>query len=539
MNRCASLSYLAVFCLLCLGLTACSAGVTSTPTSDPLSPDAKPPAKTGPQGSTVTLASLISNNTSACPATGALPAWCQHAFTGQADTRSGVITPQFDPPAGNVSTEDLHGYLANGAQTKIFANFMLGFCTTTTSTYCNNNVQTGYSSKDANTVDAQATDLMQRHFNGAVMSWEGAGTKEDAATLLFQTWADQHACSGSNCPLSYLIMYNGASMAYNVKSTGIPGTSGASCSGLSGSSYESCVIAHIRNDMCYMNGAHWGNPAYQKAGGQPILQIFPDEGVIPSTGPAPSWADVWMQIETWNSNLPQNCGVAPYNANNGVPLVVFENTGGFTHQDSSGSFYWIEPAGTDLTTDQFIYNIAPQGVAATLDTFLAASLGHSGALVWSNGFKGFNSIQSTWGTGRIMDQQCGQTWITSLTESNGYYLGGVPYLHVATWNDYNEGTEIETGIDNCYTVSAAVSRSSLTWQLNAGSSNASLSTVSHVEIYDSLDGQNLTLLGTQGPATSGSYSLNSLSHGTHTLFVRMVGKNSILNRMSNGIAYKN
>ena len=540
MNRSVSFSVVAISGLLCLGLTACSAGL-GTPANlltSGTQPSAKEPHPGG-TGSTVPLASLTANNTSGCPAGGTLPAWCQQPFTGQVDSRTGVVTPEFDPPAGNVSTEDIHSYLSSGAQTRIFANFMLGYCISTTSAYCSNNVETGYTSNNAATVAAQAADIESRHFDGAAMSWEGAGTKEDSATLLFQSWADQNACSSSGCKLTYLIMYNGASMAYNVKSTGIPGTSGASCSGLTGAAYESCVILHMRNDMCYMNGMHWGNSAYEKFNGRPILQIFPAEGVIPASGPAPSWADVWLHIEDWNSNLPANCGQAPYNADHGVPLVVFENTGGFTHQDSSGSFYWIEPSGSDLSTDQFTYNISPQGVGATLDSFLANSLTYAGELVWTNGFKGFNSIQANWGTGRIMDQQCGQTWIKSLTESNGYYLGGVPYLHISTWNDYNEGTEIETGIDNCYAISAGVSRSNFTWQLNASSASASLSTVSHVEIYDSADGQSLTLLATQPAAASGTYNLNGLSSGSHILFARMVGKNSILNRISSGVSYKN
>ena len=557
MSRCVSLALLAAFTLVCFGMSACSA-VNANPAnsftpSSPSSPSgpsgpSEPTGPTGPTGpsspqssslSVVSLESLTANNTSACPASGSLPAWCKTAFTGQSDTRDGVLTPVFDPSAGNVSTEDIHGYLANGTKTRIFANFMVGFCINTNSAYCSDNVEVGYTSNNAATVGAQAADLEARHFDGGIMSWEGAGTSEDSATLLFQSWEDQHACSGSTCKLSYLIMYNGASMNYNVKSTGAPGTSGASCSGLTGTSYENCVIAHIRNDMCWMNGKHWGNVAYEKLNGRPVLQIFPDEGVISLTGPAPSWADVWANIENWNNDLPQNCGAAPYNADNGVPLIVFENSPGFTHQDSSGSAYWIEPAGTNLATDQFIYNIGPQGGSATLDSFLATSLAHPSELVWTNGFKGFNSIQAQWGPGRIMDQQCGQTWIDSLRESNNYYHDGVSYLHVATWNDYNEGTEIETGIDNCYTVSADISRSSITWQLNTSSANANLSTVSHIEIYDSPDGKNLTLLDTQAAADSGSYSLSSLSPGTHTLFVRMVGRNSILNRISTGVSYSN
>ena len=480
------------------------------------------------------------NNTAACPASGTLPSYCQKPFTGQTDSRPLVATPEFDLPAGNVSTEDIHGYLTQGAQTKIFANFMLGYCTDSTTTYCNNNVQPGYTSDDPNTVAAQATDLVNRHFDGAILSWDGAGTTADAATLLFQQWADQNACTGNDCSFSYLIMYNGASMAYNVASTGIPGTSGQSCSATTGAAYETCIVAHMQNDMCYMNGMHWGNPAYLKVNGQPVLQIFPQEDVIPATGPAPSWEDAWAQIEAWNENLPQNCAIAPYNAENGVPLVVFENGDGFTHQDSSGAFYWIEPAGIDPATDQFVYNISPQTVGGTLDNFFATAQLYTGQLVFSDAFKGFNSVQSTWGTNRIMDQQCGQTWIESLTESNNYYPGSaVPFLHVSTWNDYNEGTEIETGIDNCYTMSAGISGSTLNWTLSTANSAASLSTVSHIEIYDSADGQNLTLLATQPAAQNGSWDLSTLPSGTHILFVRMVGKNSILNRISTGISYEN
>ncbi len=492
-------------------------------------------------GSTaIALTSLTGINTAACPASGALPAQCQNAFPGQIDTRADVATPNYDVPTGNVSDEDPHTYLNQGASTLIYGNMMLGYCTLAGSTYCNNNVQTGYTSNNAATVAAQAQDMQNRHFDGAIMTWEGPGTSEDAATLLFQSYVNANDCSGGTCSLGYLIMDDGPSWAYNVASTGIPGTSGQSCSNLAGAAFESCVVAHLENDMCYMNGKHWGNSAYLKANGRPVVQVFPDEEVIPSTGPAPSWADVWTQVGEWNEDLPDNCAIAPYNANNGVPLVVFENDFGFQHADSSGSFYWIEPSQTTLVADQFTLNIAGPEIGGTLDNFLATALSYNGAQVWSGAFKGFNSIQSTWGTGRIMDQECGQTWIASLTESNDFFTNpGVPYIQVATWNDYNEGTEIETGINNCFTVSGSVSGGTLSWALNASGSYASIATVSHIEIYDSPDGENLTLLTSQPAALSGSWSLTSLQSGTHTLFVRMVGKNSILNQISTGITYSN
>ena len=529
-----SLGFAGLFIVI---LAGCSAGINPG-TSESAGPGSSGPDPGTP--STITLSTLTVNNTAACPASGQLPAYCQHTFVGQVDSRSNVATPMFDLPAGNVSTEDPHSYLAGGASTRIYANMMLGYCTAGGTAYCNNNVQTGYTSDDANTIAAQAQDLKNRHIDGAIMTWEGPGTGEDAATLLYQEYVDQNDCDAQDCSPMYLIMDDGPSWSYTVKSTGIPGTTGASCSGLTGEEFESCAVAHLRNDMCYMNGMHWGNSAYLKSNGRPIVQIFPDETVIAATGPEPSWADVWAQIEDWNNDLPQNCAFAPYNANNGVPLVVFENAGGFTHQDSSGPRYWVEPAGTDPAANQFTLSISPASEDGTLDNFLRIALSNSSQLGWSNAFKGFNSVQANWGRGRIMDPECGQTWIGSFSESNQYYSSAaLPYLQIATWNDYNEGTEIESGIDNCFAVSASTQGQTLSWTLRATNSYASLTTVSHIEIYDSTDGQNVSLVASQPAAQSGSWSLNGLSSGAHTLFVRMVGKNSIQNRISSGVPYSN
>ena len=59
----------------------------------------------------------------------------------------------------------------------------------------------------------------------------------------------------------------------------------------------------------------------------------------------------------------------------------------------------------------------------------------------------------------------------------------IPYVQVVTWNDYEEGTAVEDGIDNCYTVNASLSGSQLTWSLAATDSYASTATVHHFNIY--------------------------------------------------------
>jgi hypothetical protein len=486
-----------------------------------------------------TLSQLTANNTAACPATGPLPSHCEQRFRGQEDTRSDVATPVFDPPTGNVSDEDIHGYLTDGQQTRIFANFMLGFCTGGESERCHNNVRTGYTSDDDKTISAQIEDLRKRHIDGAIMSWDGAGTKEDEATVRFQKSVNRLGCSGpQQCDPMYLIMYDGASMAYTVGSTGVHGTAGDSCAHMRGKDYENCVVRHIRNDMCYMNGMHWGNDAYLKSNGRPVVQIFPSEGGIPASGSAPSWEDVWKHIDDWNKKLPRHCGKAPYNADNGVPLLVFEHATGFAQPGSSGAYPWVGVAGTDPGRDQFHFRIVAPGDPESLDHFFQTARQNSDKQVWGIAYKGFNSSSAAWGTNRLLDQECGRVWVATLTAGNHYFTDKpLPYLQIVTWNDYNEGTEIETGIDNCFTIAAAVDGSTLTWRLQAANRLATIATISGIEIYDSADGRNLTRVQTQPPALSGTWDLGSLGPGPHQIFVRMVGKNSILNRMSPPVAF--
>jgi hypothetical protein len=150
-------------------------------------------------------------------------------------------------------------------------------------------------------------------------------------------------------------------------------------------------------------------------------------------------------------------------------------------------------------------------------------------------YKGFNDSLASWGSNRVMGQQCGQTWLQTFSEINSLYSAGnqLPELQLVTWNDYEEGTEIESGISNCLTVSAAVSGSSLQWTINGDGS-----TVDHYVAYISTDGQNLMSLG---DIASGNNSLNlcssSIPNGNYTLFVQAVGKPTLANQISGPVPF--
>ena len=134
-----------------------------------------------------------------------------------------------------------------------------------------------------------------------------------------------------------------------------------------------------------------------------------------------------------------------------------------------------------------------------------------------------------------MGQQCGQTWLQTFAEANSVYSSGnqLPYMQLVTWNDYEEATEIESGIDNCFSLTPSVSDSTLQWNISGNED-----TVDHYNVYISTDGQNLMTL-TQ--TASGDRSVNLCSFpipaGNYQLFVQAVGKPSMANRMPGPVSY--
>jgi hypothetical protein len=126
-----------------------------------------------------------------------------------------------------------------------------------------------------------------------------------------------------------------------------------------------------------------------------------------------------------------------------------------------------------------------------------------------------------------------------MAAANAYYntTNQLPFLQVATWNDYDEGTAVETGIDNCYRVSASVSGSTLSWSLNATSSYANTATVSFFKVFDSTDGGATYSQVASASASARSYDLSALPAGTHQLFVKMCGRPNILDRSSGVVSF--
>jgi hypothetical protein len=331
-----------------------------------------------------------------------------------------------------------------------------------------NHMNVGYNSTDAGQIHNQITDMISRGIDGVIIDWYGPDSTIDTATKLVMTEAESHP------GFTFAIMIDQGAIQWD------------SCSGCSP---QQALIS----DLQYIESTYFSSPSYLKMQGKPVITNF-DIDLSYSV----NWNEVSAALST-------------------QPAFLFQNNDGFSHVLSEGSYSWVMPTTSDYGMSYLasFYNI---GIPLKNETTVGAT------------YKGFNDSLAPWGSNRVMGQQCGQTWLKSFSEINGLYNSGkqLSALQLVTWNDYEEGTEIESGINGCLSISASVSTNSLRWTITGKES-----TVDHYVAYISTDGKNLMSLGEAFPGTS---SLNlcsySVPNASYTFYVQAIGKPSIRNQIS-------
>lgn len=368
--------------------------------------------------------------------------------------------------AGNVSKVDIHTLLYPGNNTQVYAHLMVWFGQS-------DHMSVGYSSTDPNQINSQIDDMVSRGIDGVIIDWYGPNNSKDQATQLVMAAAESHP---------------GFTFAIAVDKGAI---SEYSCGGCSA---QQALI----DELQYVEQTYFTSSAYMTKNGVPVVTNFD--------------IDSYYTID-WNA---VNSALSTH------PLFLFQNSGGFTHVLSDGSYAWVQPTLTD-------YGLS------YLTNFYDVSFGYPGQQTVGATYKGFNDTLAAWGSNRIMSQQCGQTWLQTFSEINGLYSSGkqLTDLQLVTWNDYEEGTEMESGIGNCFSLTASVSANTLNWNIQ-GNEN----TIDHYNVYISTDGQNLMSL--TEPAV-GIHTLNLCSFlipiATYQMFVQAVGKPSMANQITGAVSY--
>ncbi|HSS97109.1 MAG TPA: hypothetical protein VLK33_08765, partial [Terriglobales bacterium] len=256
----------------------------------------------------------------------------------------------------------------------------------------------GYDSTARAQVARQVQDMVSRGIDGAIVDWYGKGTTSDYATLALMKEAETH--SG----FTFAIMVDKGAIQKH------------SCSGCTP---QQALVKHLQ----YVEQTYFGSPAYMRIQGKPVVTNFD--------------VDHDYQVD-WK---------AAGSAISSDPTFIFQNTGAFTHAMSGGGYSWVQPKTNDYGSSY-------------LNNFYKTGKSHGNLQTVGASYKGFNDKLAAWSANRIMGQQCGQTWLQTFSKINGLYSSSnqLDALQLVTWNDYEEGTEIESGIDNCVSVTASVTK---------------------------------------------------------------------------------
>lgn len=334
-----------------------------------------------------------------------------------------------------------------------------------------NHMNVGYSSVDRAQIQRQITDMISRGIDGVVIDWYGPHNSVDEATRAVMHEAERHA------GFTFAIMIDAGAM-------------GNACSGCSSQEALTRLLQYVEKN-------YFVSPAYFTIEGQPVVTNFNVDGA------SVDWQKANGALKT-------------------PPRFLFQDQGGFTHPMSDGSYSWVMPTTPDYGLEY-------------LSSFYNTGLSFPRTETVGATYKGFNDALAGWGSGRAIDQQCGQTWLQTFSKINELYNSGrqLPYLQLVTWNDYEEGTELESGIDSCFSLEASISGNTLEWSISGNES-----TIDHYVVYSSQDGQNVTALTQTQPGTH-SVDLCSLPmpSGSNSLYVQAVGKPMLANRMPAPVSY--
>ncbi|MGA2962031.1 MAG: hypothetical protein ABSD96_10180 [Candidatus Korobacteraceae bacterium] len=369
---------------------------------------------------------------------------------------------------GPVSKLPLQNLLYSGATTRIYVHVQPWWGDPA-------HINIGYDSADPVEVHQQIVDMISRGINGIIVDWYGI-----ICTNMTQ-------CNHENAAMIALL--NEAELH-----PGFEVAVGQDWGDLD-KERKSKRMEDLISDLNYVHDNFEPSPSYMRRNGRPVITFF-------GTGlSGADWSKIRKEVQ-------------------GSPLFIFLNSVGFTDPASNGAFAWNQPthSGTDMGLSY-------------LDRFYKVALSKSSEFAIGSAYKGFNDSLASWGQNLNINQQCGQTWLASFAEAGNYYSADnqLENLQIVTWNDYEEGSEIETGIDNCITVVPSLNGQVLTWTVTGGSEN----TLDHYVVFISSDGQNLMPLAEITPGNDVlDLSTYGFAPGQYTVFVEAIGQPSILNHIS-------
>jgi hypothetical protein len=351
-------------------------------------------------------------------------------------------------------------------------------------------INVGVNCLDPAYIEAKARDLKRRGFNFIVIDWYGQGTFTDRATLGLQAFLTANPGFG----LKYCLCPD----------KGIANLSQAT----------------LTAQIAYIQTQYMSDPNYYEYSGKPVLHFFGIASVLGDSAMSAVKAATTGSSAFW---MFQDSGSA----------------GAISKSYCDGVFDWTHNflTGTNFSDR---YNLTAQ---TAFYTHLASQPTKKGFASVCPGFNGTETYKDGWSRGKELLRDNGACWLARAANANSHHTSQVIAVMVPTWSDYEEGTEIELGIDNDLTIAPSITGTSVDWSVSGGTGDET--TVDHYVVWATED------VGISDPAQIGLTPVASVATGLGTfdlsghltagkpygIYIEAVGKGCIRNKMSSQVSY--
>ena len=163
--------------------------------------------------------------------------------------------------------------------------------------------------------------------------------------------------------------------------------------------------------------------AYLLYQGRPVIFIFPKRGHT-------NWDQVRQVVNNWDT----------------PPWLIYKDEPPPPYvKDFDGQYAWVHPS------RKWMPDGSDWGQEYLQNFYMKMKNKYPDKIVVGGAWPGFNDTRASWSLNRHMDTRCGKTFEDTLSMFRRYYDDAhpLPFIMIATWNDYEEGTAIEAGLPKC------------------------------------------------------------------------------------------
>jgi len=259
-------------------------------------------------------------------------------------------------------------------------------------------IDVGYSSQDPITLRRQIEQAKARGISGFVVDWYGDREPFiDKSYALLQSAAAQQR-------FNVAMMYDEANTARDEAT-------------------DDALSAFEKFRKTYLSAGARGREAYLQYRGRPVIFIFPKGGQT-------DWNRVRSEVNQWDP----------------PPLLIYEYRQTPFAAAFDGFYAWINPGKSGWSA-----NGSNWGEDYLRDFYQTMQTKYPEKIAVGSAWPGFDDRRASWSLGRMMSRRCGATLADTMKLNREFNTVDhpMPFLLIATWNDYEEGSAIERDADRC------------------------------------------------------------------------------------------